>query len=97
MPSQDAVLRAVQAAIAEVNLVLPPDEALDPTPDAELITRLDSLGVVNLLLATESAVEQQLGRQVSLTDLLEADPSSTPLRTVGGLVALVQSRIEASA
>lgn len=94
MTQTDVILRAVRAAIVEVNEFLPPEQALSHESDALLASRLDSLGTVNLLLGTESQIAQLVGRSVSLTDLLEATGAESPLSTVGSFVAFVATRLE---
>jgi hypothetical protein len=88
------LLHAVRDAIAEVNEFLPPEMALGEAVDAPLAARLDSLGTVNLLLATESQVSQRLGRTVSLIDILETTGEASPLVTVGSFVAFLEHRLE---
>lgn len=89
----DELLHAVQDAITEVNEFLPPELALLGTVDAELAARLDSLGTVNLLLATESQVSQRIGRNMSLIDILESTGEASPLATVGSFVAFLETRL----
>ena len=94
MSEADPILRAVLGAIAELNAMLPVDRAVGTSEDAPLAAMLDSLGVVNLLLAVEGQIEQSTGVAVSLTDLLEQNPEGTPLETVGTFARLVRERVE---
>lgn len=94
MSDADPILRAVHFAIADLNALLPPDRSMETREDAPLAAALDSLGVVNLLLAVESSIEQSLGVAVSLTDLLEQNPEGTPLETVGTFTKLVRERVQ---
>ena len=95
MSAADPILRAVHAAIADLNDLRPADQALSTEPDAALAAELDSLGIVNLLLSVEGSIEQSMGAAISLTDLLEVDPSLSALATVGSFTALVRSRVGA--
>lgn len=94
MTEIDPAERSVALAITELNELLPPDHQLQLAAGTPLASSLDSLGVVNLLLGVERFVEEGAGVSVSLMDLLEADPGSSPLATVGDFVALVRRRIE---
>jgi len=93
MTTPDLIRRAVQTAIAEVNEFLHPEQALDTSSTSPLGSRLDSLGMVNLLLATESELAILTGRSVSLTDLLEATGQDSPLATLETFVAFLEARL----
>ena len=70
MSLQDEVTAAIYRAIDDVNLQLPPAGRLEKTRDTVLFGReagLDSLGMVNLLVALEQQLEQGLRRPVSLS------------------------------
>ncbi len=96
MPYTEPALRAMHKAIAELNDLLPAPERLSTAGDTVLGGRLDSLGVVNLLLALERIVEENEGVTVSLMDLLEVDPTTSALATVERLTALVRDRMQAA-
>ena len=73
------VTRCVSEALREVNALRAPDEQVGLAPDAPLFggeSGLDSLGLVNLAVALEGAVEREFGTRFGLmADMLEAkDP-----------------------
>jgi acyl carrier protein len=94
--TRTAILSAVLEAIRDTNAVLPPDALLEVSEDATLLEpsgRLDSLGLVNLLVAVETRCQAAAGRPVSLTDAIVAPPDESPFRTVRTLVAHIEERL----
>ena len=65
------IVLQIENALAELNLQLPPAAQLEVSPDAILLGpdgRLDSLGLVNLILLIEERMANELGAAISLTD-----------------------------
>ncbi len=86
-------VRAIFAAIEEVNLQLPPEKRLPRSLDTPLYGNgggLDSLILVNLLVASEDRLAEEFGSPISLTDRDLASRSDNPLATVGSLVRFVE-------
>ena len=64
--------------------------------DAPLYGRegsLDSLGLVNLVIAVEQAIEDELGVTVTLADEKALSQKSSPFRTIGSLAQYAESLI----
>src|SRR6266567_3874183 len=75
-------------AIDRVNELLPELSAVAKCPDEPLAgvgSKLDSLGMVNLIVAVEEEVARQCGAQIILADV-RGNGASDPLETVGSLV-----------
>lgn len=86
---------AVFAAIDEVNLQLPPGSRLVKSMDASLHGNggpLDSLGLVNLLVATEERMTEAFSCPVTLTDEAILLEGGDPLRTVRSFIQYVEAR-----
>lgn len=83
---RESVEAAVGQAIDRLNEQLPPDERVGAEPDAKLYgddAPLDSLGLVNLIVLTEEAVQEHLGRAVALGDqALEDDHPFVDVRSL---------------
>jgi acyl carrier protein len=97
LPTEVEVLRIVYRAIDELNPQLPPERRLDKAPETVLFGRdgrLDSLGLVGLIVAIEQALEDELGASVTLADEKAMSQRSSPFRTVGTLGAYVRARLE---
>lgn len=92
---REAVAAAVRQAIDRLNEQLPREEQVGDGPDAKLYgddAPLDSLGLVNLIVLTEEAVQERLGRTVALGDqaLAEDDNAFADVDTlVDQLIALL--------
>ena len=65
--------------------MLPPGAQLPDDADGALLEAeggpLDSLGVVNLMVAAEGAVNEALGTDLSLAEFLAEPPESSPFRS----------------
>jgi hypothetical protein len=89
---RNLVLEQIYAALDAVNSQLPPSRRLSRTPDTVIVGpggALDSLGLVNFVLAVEEKVGDAIGRPVTLLDpeLLAAEHG--PFRTVDTLATHV--------
>ena len=97
MKEQDLITRAVHEAIREVNELLPQSHAVPEAPDTVLIgksSKLDSMGLINLMLAVEKNVEQLLRKEISLVGGMGKSEAESPLRTVGTLRDYVAELLE---
>ena len=93
--SRERVIQALLRAVDEVNPQLPRGRKLARSLDAVLVgdaSPLDSLGLVNLVVAAEEKVEQAFGVTVSLVD--EAAAPEGPFRTLGTLADHLQAVLE---
>ncbi len=67
----DRIIRVVFNAVDELNLLLLPDRGLKKSLDVNLSGdsgELDSLGLINLIVATEEKIEEEFGISISLAD-----------------------------
>ena len=82
------VTLAIFRAIDEINLALPADRQLEKSIDTALLggaSKLDSLGLVNLILITEEYIEELFGVIVNIADQRAVSQEKNPYRTVGSL------------
>ena len=71
MTESEKITRMLFSVIDELNLLLPVDEHLEKdlkTPLAGDSGRLDSSGLINLIVLTEQKASEELGKPVLLTD-----------------------------
>ena len=90
------VLDAVNSAVDDLNEILGPDERLDKSPDVALIgtdARLDSLGLVNLIVLVEEKIQQGFGVGITLVDERAMSQSKSPFRTLGSLAEFVEEQL----
>ena len=89
MPDKADIERAVFRALDRVNEFLPAGVELERSASEPLAGRgskLDSMGIVNLVCALEDEVSLQFGVAANLMDAQEND-GYPPLETVGSLVS----------
>jgi len=97
MNVQDDIAATIYRAIDDVNAQLPPASRLKKDPSTVLFGReggLDSLSLVNLIVALEQHVEIRHGKVVSLSspDVLLAENS--PFASVEALTSYLASRVQ---
>jgi acyl carrier protein len=96
MTTED-VAGVITDALAELNRMLPPDKHIPLTPDVVLAGdggRLDSLGLVNLILALETGVAEHFGVQISLSDERAMTQENSPFRNAQVLAEYIGRLIE---
>jgi acyl carrier protein len=98
--SQDRIRQALYRAVDAIAPELPRGKNLLKSPDTVLLgdaSPLDSLGLVNLIVAVEQAVEEEFGTPLSLLDEAQLQPEDSPLRSLGTLAAHLQLRLAEAA
>lgn len=88
MKENEKVLELIYRAIDDLNVELSEEDQLKKAPDTILFGNsgaLDSLGLVNLIIATEQYVDSDLGVAFTLADERAMSQKSSPFRTVGTL------------
>jgi acyl carrier protein len=97
-PDQHRIESLIADVLQRMNAFLPSAEQIPSTPDTVLIGdggHLDSLGIANFIISVEESVEQELGRELPLSDqdLTEIfGPSSV---TVRSFAAYLLQRLQA--
>ena len=89
---RNQVLEQIYAALDVVNSQLPPSRRLPRTPDAVIVGpsgALDSLGLVNFVLALEEKMGDAIGRPLMLLDPELLGAEHGPFRTVDTLATHV--------
>lgn len=77
----------------EVNAQLPVDSRIAKVPDSHLMEPegpLSSLGLINLVVAAEGILRNQLKRSVNLSSILEGASGENPFATVESLVEFIE-------
>jgi len=97
MSPTDQVQKAIDAAVGDVNQTLRKEDApLTADPALVLVGdggRLDSLGLVNFVVALERRLAEVSGRPVSVIDLLMSG-DGVPFDTLGSLRDLLVKKME---
>ena len=93
MTRNQQVIDAINSAVDDLNEVLDPEERLAKSADVALIgqdARIDSLGLVNLIVLVEEKIQQQFDVGITLVDERAMSQSKSPFRTLGTLAEFVQ-------
>jgi hypothetical protein len=97
MTQRDKVLKSIYEAVDEVNEQLPEERTLEKSPDTVLLGeagRLESIELVNILVATESNVEDAFGVPISVTDERAISEKNSPFKTIESLCGFISNLLE---
>ena len=89
MTDKKDIIKVIYEAVDEINQQLPAETQLGKSDDTVLFGRLgklDSLGLVNLKVAVEEKLEDELGLTVTIVDERAMSQSSSPFRTIETLL-----------
>jgi len=88
MRDREQILKIVYGAIDEINKMSLSDRKLDKTPDVKLYDKdgqLDSLMLVNLIVAIEQNIEEEFEVSLTLADEKVMSQKNSPFRTISSL------------
>lgn len=88
MTNQEKIVKIIFSAVDETNLLLPNNGQLTKSTKTPLfgdLSKLDSLGLVSFIMATEQKIEEELGVSITLADERAMSQKNSPFRTVGTL------------
>lgn len=77
MSNRDKIIQAIHRAVDEINSALPVDQRLESAPETVLVgpeATLDSLGLINLIVATEQQIADLFGCSLDLTTAALLNP-----------------------
>lgn len=90
---KEQVLECLYAAIDDANGDRDGKPPLEKSPDTPIqggASGLDSLGLVNFIVATEEEVERRFGAQLMLADDRSLSQEPSPFRSVGALADYIE-------
>lgn len=88
MTATERIMESIYDAIEQLNQALPPERQLEKSAETVLFGKsgkLDSLGLVSLVVAVEEAIEEQYGVSISLADQRAMSQKRSPFRSIGSL------------
>lgn len=101
MTKHEKITQSIFEVIDDLNPLLPAEQQLEKSPDTVLLGeagKLDSLGLVNFIVATEQKIEEEFeGATVTLADTMALSPENSPLATIGTLVEYLSTLLEQEA
>ena len=88
MEQHENIISLIFRAIDEVNQFLPSERRLEKASETVLSNKsgqgaLDSLGMVNFIVALEQLIDEEMGVSLSLADDLIISEEHNPFQTVG--------------
>lgn len=86
------VLKLIYDSIDELNLDLEADEQIEKNENTSIFgsdSKLDSMGLVNLITILEEKIEERTGRFISIADERAMSLESSPFKTIGTLIEYV--------
>lgn len=97
MTRDQRVVKTIFGAVDEVNQLLPEEQRLGKSIDTVLSGnsgQLDSIGLVNLIVATEQKIEEEFAVPIALADERAMSQENSPFRTIGTLANYISSLLE---
>ncbi len=97
MVARNKIEQIIFEAIEDLNLKRPQEDQLKKSEDTVLFGysgQLDSLGLVDLVLAVEQKITEKLDRVVTLADEKAMSQEKSPFRTVGFLAEYICQLLE---
>jgi acyl carrier protein len=97
MPDSDKISQVIYKALDEINQMLPQDQQIKKSPDTVLFGKagkLDSLGIVNLIVTVEQEIEEAFGAIVMLSSEEVFSSEESPLATIGSLICYIADIME---
>jgi len=97
MDHSERILKLIFDAIDEANQQLPAGLQIEKSLQAALYDRtgkLDSLALVNLIVATEQRIEEEFGVAVTLADARAVSQERSPFRTVQAFARFIAERLK---
>ena len=94
--TRDSILHMLYGVVDELNRMLPPEERLEKNEHSPLAGesgRLDSAGLINLIVMTEQRTAEALGAAVLLTDDDTLSRIEQTFGTLGKLADHIQRRL----
>jgi acyl carrier protein len=88
MKIEENVLRAICSAVDTINEELPKNEKISKSIETNLYGKngnLDSLALVNLIVAVEEKIEDEFGTAITLADERAMSQSKSPFKSIGSL------------
>ena len=97
MTQTEKVLQTILQAVDELNQQLPPEQQLDRDRETVLFGRegkLDSLGLVNLVIATEEYLEEAFCMPINISQEETLFQKDSPLETIQSFADYITAVIE---
>jgi len=82
---KEVLRKIVYDVVLHTDKSLVKNKKADECDDIQIFGQLDSLSMVNLVVALEEAIKREFGESIPLIDDNTTDPESSPFRTIGSM------------
>ena len=99
MSINNKIMQAIYAAIDRTNELMPKGQKMEKSINTLLFDKegfLDSLGLVNFIVAAEEITEDLFGRALNLSSAIDDLKNENHLRTVGTFAVFIEKRLQES-
>jgi acyl carrier protein len=99
MIDNEKILDSIYSAIEEINLQVRDELRLEKSPETTLFGqrgKLDSFGLVTLVVAIEQNIQKTFGRVITIADERAFSEKNSPFRTVSSLAEHISILIKES-
>ena len=96
MEKNEKVVHIIYEAIDDVNQLLPKEQKLEKSPDTILFgksVKIDSLGMVNLIVAIEGKIEESFNAVISLIEGMNDSHENNYFKNVGSLAEHINNML----
>ncbi len=90
---KEKIIAAIYSAIDDFNSQFPDDRPIEKAPQTKLYGDggvLDSLGLINIIVAVEAKIDELLDAQISLADEKALSQTQSPFKSVESLASYIQ-------
>ena len=90
-------MTSIYDAVDEVNEQLPEDQTLGKSPSTVLLGesgKIESIDLVNILVATEENIEEAFGVPISITDERAVSETNSPFTTIESLCDFISNLLK---
>ncbi len=90
--TKEEIVQLLLGVVKETNLLRGKKDQLPLTPDLQLVgaeSSLDSLGLLNLIVAIENALQKEISQSISLSDLSDLEDPNGSFRSLQSLADYV--------
>ena len=100
MARNQRIMDAIFVAVTELNQQLPADRQLAESDDTSLFGhngKLDSFGLVNLIVSIEENISEEFNLPITIADERAMSQNSSPFKTIGTLADYIAILLEEEA
>lgn len=94
---KEKILQSIYNSIDSLNAQLPSEEHIEKSNSTALFgsgSKLDSLGLINLIVAVEQNIEDEFETSITLADERAMSQNQSPFRTVDSLADYLEMLLE---